>query len=146
MACSCAARNNASVQIFKSLLDNHCQVLSLSTFSGIFLTNCPCIYFSLQFFLSSCAFYFLNSPLVSINCLGCSNSQDEDFFRIGNIKTQIIFLFSAATINTHQTSASLVPVMYNHLSTSLLWCNAPYIVIIFLDFLSRISKFTIFPQ
>ena len=92
MACSCAAHNNASVPIFQSLLDNHCQVLSLQTFSGISLTNCPCIFFSFFFCLNSCAFCFLNSPLVTVTLY--SNSLDEVFFRIGNIKTQIIFLFS----------------------------------------------------
>ena len=58
MVCSCAAHNNASVSIFKSLLDNYCQVLSLSTLSGFSLTNCPCVFFSHHFCLSSCAFCF----------------------------------------------------------------------------------------
>ena len=67
MACSCATKNNASVPIFKSLLDKHCQVSSWSTFSGISLTNCPSIFFSHQFCLSSCAFCFLNSPLIAVS-------------------------------------------------------------------------------
>ena len=37
------------VPIFKSLLDNHWQILSSSTFSSISLTNCLYISFSLQF-------------------------------------------------------------------------------------------------
>ena len=67
MVCPYATHNNASVSIFKLHLDNHCQVLSLSTLSGIFLTNCPCIFFSRQFCLSSCAFCYLNSPLIAVS-------------------------------------------------------------------------------
>ena len=137
MACFCAAHSNASLPIFQSLFDNHCQVLFSSVFSGISLTNSPCIsFFTPVLFKFSC-FLFFKFPTIysifSIDCLSCSNSPHEIFFRIDNIKTQNIFLFSNTTFHTHQTSTSLF--MYN-LSTSLCGRIAPYIVIVFLDILS----------
>ena len=113
MACSCAAHNNASPPIFKSLLDIYCQVLSSSTCSGISLTNCLCIFFSCQFCLSSGAFCFFKFStrcnIFSVDYLNRSNSLNEVFFRIANMKTQIIFLFSNSTFRTHQISTSRFP-------------------------------------
>ena len=47
-----------------SNLDNHYQVLSLSSFPGISLIRCPCIFVSSQFCLSSC---FLNYLVVTLS-------------------------------------------------------------------------------
>ena len=86
--------------------------------------------------------FFKFSARYSIFCidyLSFSNSPDEVFFRIENIKTQTIFLFSIATFYTHQTLLPSFLFMYN-LSTSLFGCNALYIVIAFLDFLLSSSN------
>ena len=45
--------------------------------------------------------FFTRYSIFSIDCLSVSNSLEEIFFRIGNIKTQTVFLFSAATFHTH---------------------------------------------
>ena len=61
------SNSNASVPTFKSPLDNHCHVFSLSTFSVVSLMNCPCIHFSLHFSFSSFSLCFLNSTLVIVS-------------------------------------------------------------------------------
>ena len=126
MTCSCE-HDRLSVPIFKSCLNNQCQVLSWSPFSDISLRNCPCIYFSLQF----CPFCFLNSPLVTASSVlifsAVATPLMRFFFRIGNIKAQTIFLFSNARTHTYQASVSSFLFMYS-LFTSPLWCNALYIV------------------
>ena len=68
--------------------------------------------------------------IFSIDCLRCSNSPDEVFFRIDNKKTQTIFLFFNATFHTYQTSASLFPLYVQSVHI------AAYIVLVFLVFLS----------
>ena len=108
MVCSYATHNNASVLIFKSLLDNHYQVLSLSTLSGVSVSVhilfTPVLFKFLCFLLFK---FFTHYCIFSIDCLSCTNSPDEVFFGIANIKAQIIFIFFSATFHTHQTSASL---------------------------------------
>ena len=109
MACFSAAHNKTSIPIFKSFLDNHCQDLSLSTFSGISLMNCPCIFFSHQFCFSSWDTF-------SIDCLSSSNSPDKIFFRIGNIKPK---LFSSS-LKQHSTLIRLSRI--SKLSLIFLYC------------------------
>ena len=88
--------------------------------------------------LSYCGFCFFKFStrysIFSIDCLNSSNSPDEVFFKIGNIKTQNVFLFSNATLHSHHHFLF----MYN-LSASLSWCNAPYIAIVFLISCSHLS-------
>ena len=73
--------------------------------------------------------------IFSFDCLIYSYSPDEVFFTIGNIKTQIIFLFLNTAFHTHQTYASLFALYVQSVHIALR-CKAPYIVIVFLDFLS----------
>ena len=81
--------------------------------------------------------FFTRYSIFSIDCLSCSNSLYEVFFRIGNIKIQTIVLFSNTTFHTYQTSIPPPPFLFiNNPFTSHFGRNAPYIVIVFLDFLS----------
>ena len=86
-------------------------------------------------FLCSLFFKFCTRySIFSTDCLSYSNSPDEVFFKISNIKTQTIILFLT------QCSTPIRPLLpsflvMSNLSTSLFECNAPYIVIVFLDFL-----------
>ena len=70
----------------------------------------------------------------SIDCLSCSNSPDEVFFRIGNIKPRLCYSSLMQRFALIRPLPPFLLIMYN-LSTSLFGCNFPYIVIVFLDFL-----------
>ena len=114
MACSCTARNSASVPIFKSILNTHFQVLYLLTFSGIYFPDelsMDFLFMSVLFKLLCFLFFkfFTRYSISSIDCLSCSNSFNEVYFRFGNIKDRTILLFSNATFHTHQTSKTFFP-------------------------------------
>ena len=86
-------------------------------------------------------FLFLKSSthysIFSVDCLSCSNSLDEVVFRIGNVKTQKLFwpsLMLRSTLIRHLPPSLLF--MYN-MSKSLFGCNAPYLIIVFLNLLSK---------
>ena len=110
-------------------------VCSCEAHNSIFVH--ACFFFHASFVKFLCFLFFNFSTyynIFSIDYLSCSNSLDEVFFRFGNIKTQTIFL-SLTQCST--LVRPLPPFLFKHnLSTSLFMCNAPYIVIISLDFLS----------
>ena len=85
-----------------------------------------------SFFLFSTGY-----SVFSIDCLSCNNSPDEGFLRIRSIKKPKLF---SSFLMQDSTCIRFFPplflFMYN-LSTLLFVCNAVWMPIVFLDFLSK---------
>ena len=101
--------------------------------------NCPCIRFSLHFSFSSFSLCFLTSTLVIVSLAIIVLAVDTPItfsskLATYNPKLFYSFLMHRSTLIRPLPTSFLFT--YN-LSTSLFWCNPPYIVTVFLDFLSK---------